>query len=206
MNLDKYILYLDGQLSPARFLHSLGVMKVMEELAPIYQIDRQEAVLAGLVHDAGKELDQVHMEQLAQELGYKLQCPEDRDPLFLHGPASALIAQHMLGIDSPVILEAVYRHSYVGNSPARSAVFCWCLRFADILEPGRDWEDVHHRLKPLVYSGNLVDSALALMDWLIPFLLSAGIRPHPRQYLLRKELLQYIQEKHKAGTDPSVPV
>ena len=73
--------YLEVHLTPARFLHSLGVMKVMEELAPIYQVDRDAAVLAGLVHDAGKELDQVHMEQLAQELGHEFQCPEDRDPV-----------------------------------------------------------------------------------------------------------------------------
>jgi len=206
MTLDKYMQYLEVHLTPARFLHSLGVMKVMEELAPIYQLDRDAAVLAGLVHDAGKELDQVHMEQLAQELGHEFQCPEDRDPLFLHGPASAYVAQHRLGIDTPVILEAVYRHSYVGNGPARSAVFCWCLRFADILEPGRDWEDVHHRLKPLVYSGSLVGSALALLDWLIPFLLSTGNQPHPRQYRLHNELLQYIQEIHNTGSNRSVPV
>ena len=37
IDIDPYIAFAEHQLTPQRFTHSLGVMQVMSELAPIYR-------------------------------------------------------------------------------------------------------------------------------------------------------------------------
>lgn len=203
---DPYISYLASHLTPARLQHSLGVMRVMQELASIYGLDSITAQTAGLLHDAGKELTQGQMIEIARAIHFPLIIPSDRDPLFLHGPASAYVAAHDLGIDDPLILEAIFRHSFIGTGQVQSPVFCWCLRFADFLEPGRDWDEAHDRLQPLIYSGNMAEAALGLMDWLIPFLQSMQLAPHPGQFVLRQKLLQYLEDGTNEVRFDQIPV
>jgi HD superfamily phosphohydrolase YqeK len=52
----RYTPFLKQLLTPNRLRHSYGVMQVMQELAPIYALDPKKALLAGLLHDAAKEL------------------------------------------------------------------------------------------------------------------------------------------------------
>jgi predicted HD superfamily hydrolase involved in NAD metabolism len=186
--LDTYLTYLAQRLTPARMQHSLGVMQVMDTLAPVYGLDPIAAHIAGLVHDAGKELSRARMVTIAQAMHFPLEDPGDRDPLYLHGPCSAYVAQHEMGINDLLVLEAIFRHSYVGDGPARSPVFCWCLRFADMLEPGRDWDALRNRLQPLVFAGRMGEAAHEMMDWLVPFLESLDVIPHPSQRALQRKL------------------
>ena len=43
-------------LSEKRYLHSIGTMKLAEELAKQYHVNPEEAALTGLAHDMAKEL------------------------------------------------------------------------------------------------------------------------------------------------------
>jgi predicted HD superfamily hydrolase involved in NAD metabolism len=190
MTSDSHLAYLTRNLTLARMEHSLGVMRVMEALAPIYDLDPTAARIAGLVHDAGKELPMAQMVAIAQTMHFPLDEPGNRDPLYLHGPCSAYIAQHEMGINDPLILEAIFRHSYAGNGPVHSTVFCWSLRFADMLEPSRDWTDLRELLHPLAFSGRMAEAALALMNWLFPFLERIGVPPHPNEWMLQHRLAQ----------------
>ena len=54
--LDAYRRYLQGRLTPGRYAHSLGVMRVMGDLAPVYGLDPGRATVAGLLHDAAKDM------------------------------------------------------------------------------------------------------------------------------------------------------
>lgn len=184
--------YLKARLSPARLQHSLGVMQVMADLAPIYGLDPSAARLAGLAHDAGKELTDAQMLEIAGRMHLPLEHPSDRHPLYLHGPCSAYVAEHAMGITDPLIVEAIAHHAYMLEGPARSPVFCWCLRFADLLEPGRDWDDMRSRTQPLIYGGKMTEAALELVEWLVPFLESVGVTPHPRQVALRGRIAAYL--------------
>lgn len=186
--------YLEQRLTPARLQHSLGVMGVMDALAPIYGLDPQAARLAGLAHDAGKELPRAQMLEIAESLDLSLNHPADRDELFLHGPASAYVAQHRMGITDPLVLEAICYHSYMLDGPVQSPAFVWCLRFADLLEPGRDWVAMKERTAPLVYGGRLAEAAYALTDWLVPFLEGVGVLSHPRQVRLIEQLREHLAQ------------
>lgn len=146
------------------------------------------------------------MISIAAELNLPLVHPADRDPLYLHGPASAYVAQHELGIDDPLILEAIFRHSYVGDGPVQSPVFCWCLRFADMLEPGRDWDGLRQQMQPLIYAGQMGLAAHRLMDWLVPFLEGVGENPHPHQRELQRQLAEWYANGSAGLPNHELPV
>jgi len=206
MTFDRYYAYLAQCLTPERIQHSLGVMQVMDALAPLYGLDPAAAHIAGLVHDAGKELPLARMFSIAQSFGLPLNDPTDRDPLYLHGPISAYVAQHEMGIDDPLILEAIFRHSYMGVGSVQSPVFCWCLRFADMLEPGRDWDDLRKRLQPPVFAGRMGEAAHELMRWLIPFLESIDVIPHPSQRVLQHKLALLFGDGASGMPNDQLPV
>ncbi len=49
-DLARYLAFLRGLVSPPRLRHSIGVMRVMGDLAVIYRLDEREALEAGLLH------------------------------------------------------------------------------------------------------------------------------------------------------------
>ena len=206
MAIDSYLIYLTQCLTPARLHHSVGVMQVMDALAPLYGLEPAAAHIAGLVHDAGKELPFAQMISIAQEIHFPLDEPVNRDPLYLHGPCSAYVVQHELGIDDPLVLEAISRHTYVGDGPVQSPVLCWCLRFADMLEPGRDWYDLRDRLQPLVFTGRMGTAAHEMMEWLMPFLESMDVTPHPTQRALQGKLAQLFASGVVVVPNDQLPV
>ena len=186
--LDDYMAFAEHQLTPQRFKHSLGVMQVMGELAPIYDLEKTNAMIAGILHDIAKEFTSDKLIKLAGEYKLVLCTEYDRIPLFLHGPVGACyLAQKFEKID-PMILEAISRHSYFGEGAAVWPVFCWCLRFADLLEPSRDWEKLKNQLKPVVYSGAMAEAAYLLMRWIIPFHEAELISVHPNMQRVLDQL------------------
>jgi predicted HD superfamily hydrolase involved in NAD metabolism len=187
-DVDDYIAFAEHQLTPQRFKHSLGVMQVMSELATIYNLNRTTAMTAGILHDIAKEFTPDHLLKLARENKIPFRSEYDKIPLFLHGPVGACYIAQQLGISDSLILDAISRHSYFGDGVALLPSFCWCLRFADILEPSRDWEGLKSQLKPFVYSGEIRKAAHLLMRWIIPFHESVSLPVHPNIRRLVQEL------------------
>ena len=194
-DVDHYIAFAEDRLTPQRFKHSLGVMQVMSELAIIYSLNQTTAMTAGILHDIAKEFTSEDLLKFAGENKIPLRTEYDMFPLFLHGPAGARYVALQLGVTDPVTLDAISRHSYFGDGTALSAPFCWCLRFADILEPTRDWKEFKSQLKPFVYSGEIREAAYLLMNWLIPFHESMSLPVHPNMRRLLQELSASLSEK-----------
>ena len=132
----QYLPFLKKVLTSHRLEHSLGVMSVMGEIAPIYGQNREMSEIIGILHDAAKDLPQKAWQQLVIEGGIQQQfeCEQDYN-MYLHGPVGAYFVQKELGITDPLILEAISTHTSYGNSRYYNHPICWCLRFADILEP-----------------------------------------------------------------------
>jgi predicted HD superfamily hydrolase involved in NAD metabolism len=178
MNTEDYTDYLECILTPHRFQHSLDVMEVMGELAEVYQLDRTQAMTAGLLHDAAKDLEPEQLLALAEEARIEFRHPCERLPVYLHAPVSAYLVSKELGITDSLILDAISTHSYFGVGDNFDGPFSWCLRSADLVEPGREWKGVK-RLRSVVYAGRLEEAALLQCSWLIKFLPEIGIPVHP---------------------------
>jgi predicted HD superfamily hydrolase involved in NAD metabolism len=186
---ERYLPFLSRLLTPQRLQHSLGVMQVMGELAEIYSLDHTRATMTGLLHDAAKDLEPEQQIALAEEAGIELCHPCERNPLYLHGPVGAYLISGELGITDPLILDAIATHTYYDNGADFSTPFFWCLRFADVLEPGRrwDWEGLDE-FRDAAYAGLMEKAALLHSEWLIGWLPEIGLPVHPNMIKCFQEL------------------
>jgi len=82
----EYIPFLVNVLTLSRLRHSLGVMQVMGELAEICHLDRTQALLAGLLRDAAKDLSVERQLALAEEAQIEFHHDCERHPVYLHAP------------------------------------------------------------------------------------------------------------------------
>ena len=178
--------YLKMRLTPRRFEHSLGVMNTIEELAPIYNLDREQAMLAGLLHDAGKDLSEDQWMSLVRDDERLLLDSKEYDyHHYLHGPVGAILVQRDLRIEDQEVLESIATHGYYGRWEVFNSPLSWCLRFSDILEPGRDWsnnrwiKDLVSPLRDAAYGGYLSEGALMITRHLVEWYETEGIAVHP---------------------------
>jgi predicted HD superfamily hydrolase involved in NAD metabolism len=118
-------------ISHRRYIHSLGVENTAAELALRYGLDVNQAALAGLLHDCGKDLRKEVRGDLEYLLGeYR---GEKSDALY-HAPLGADIAQQIFGIDDPEILSAIKKHTLGGPGMTDLEKIVY---LADFFEPGR---------------------------------------------------------------------
>lgn len=140
-----YLAHLEAVLTPARLRHSLGVMQVMTALAEVYGLDREQAGLTGLLHDAAKDLTPDQQAEMARAAGFVPANEAERDyNIYGHGPVGAYYVRAVMGVTDPLLLDAVAAHTFMpipGGEARFHAPLCWCLRFADLLEPNRDWDE-----------------------------------------------------------------
>jgi predicted HD superfamily hydrolase involved in NAD metabolism len=184
--MDRYLPFLRSLLTPSRLQHSLGVMRVMAELTPIYSLDRAQAMTAGLLHDAARELSNEHQLALAEEAGIELCDPCEQHPVYLHAPVGAYLVAKELGVTDRLVLDAIAAHSYAGNGHNFDAPLSQCLRFADILAPSQEWQGMK-KLKRVVYARRTEEAALLQCGWLIEYFQEKRVPVHPnlaRQYRL----------------------
>ena len=64
---EHYLKFLKKVITPKRLQHSLGVMKVMGQLAEVYEFDQEKARTIGILHDAAKDLSPTMQKQLVDE-------------------------------------------------------------------------------------------------------------------------------------------
>ena len=165
----------------------MGVMHVMNELAEIYSLEPTKAAVAGLLHDAAKDLEPVQQIALAEGAGIELRYPCERHPQYLHGPLSAHLASEECGVTDGLILDAIWTHTFYGDGVNLDRTFAWCLRFADLLAPSREWVG-QRRLKAVVYAGEMEQAALLQSGWVIEFFPEVGIPIHPNLERVFREL------------------
>jgi len=68
MDGDQYLPFLKHVLTSKRLEHSLHVRLVMGELAKVYGLVQKQALVAGLLHDAAKDLDESEWKKLVAEV------------------------------------------------------------------------------------------------------------------------------------------
>lgn len=119
--IDRHLLYgkrmvtrLSTTLSPSRYAHTLNVAALAESLARRWGADPSKALLAGLLHDAGRRFRPHELARFARRR--RLAVPERAiilrlDPMLLHAYASADIARHEFGVREPEVLKAIRRHT-----------------------------------------------------------------------------------------------
>jgi predicted HD superfamily hydrolase involved in NAD metabolism len=127
--------YARERLSDKRYAHTLRVAETIERLAKLHGLDPEGSRLAGLLHDAAREIDKEELLRIAEEDGLSVGDFERERPILLHGPVAAKLAGEDLGVEDGEILDAVRVHTTgePGMGPLALALFV-----ADKIEPGRE--------------------------------------------------------------------
>ncbi|UUX34200.1 bis(5'-nucleosyl)-tetraphosphatase (symmetrical) YqeK [Fundicoccus culcitae] len=132
------LMKLKNQISPKRYEHVLGVEETSLKLAQRYNVEREKASIAALLHDYAKEMDHEQMLNLA--------CKYWDEPMLLnasgeiwHGFAAAQIAKDEFHVTDKSILTAIAGHT-IGWFEMDDLFKV--LYLADYTESGRDFPGV----------------------------------------------------------------
>ncbi len=152
-----YKSFLKNYIKKERYDHCVSTADFMKKHAGIYNIDKNKAYLAGLLHDLAKEQDNSRMLELSETFKSRKIIDinyfdfKKEHVFLLHGVASAEIMYSVLDIRDEEILEAVCSHTLGGKNIGLLSKFTF---MADYCEPLR----THHLSKEihdiLVYEKN----------------------------------------------------
>ena len=118
-------------ISHKRYMHSLGVEKTAAELARRFDLNVEQAAMAGLLHDCGKDLRKEVRGELADILkGF----PSEQDDALYHAQLGAVIAERVFDVTDPEILSAIAKHTLGGPGMTDLEKIVY---LADFFEPGR---------------------------------------------------------------------
>jgi len=116
---DKIITYLEKHLDRARYKHTLGTCKIVRELAKRNNVPEAKAMIAGLLHDAGKGYKKPEMVKYVAKHRVKVPYKKlviEHNPSLLHSYISADIAKRKFGIKDNGILKAITLHTLGGEN------------------------------------------------------------------------------------------
>lgn len=180
---------LSQNLSAKRFRHSLGVSESAAELAVRYGADIDKARLAGLLHDCGRAVPSNHLLPTAAAFGIVVSDVEYCQPVLLHAPVGACMAQAEYGVADQQILKAIALHTTGGPNMSKLDKIIY---LADFIEPGRSFPGVD-RLRSLAFA-DLDAAMIAAYDESVAYMLEQGVLIHPASIEGRNFLLQQRQK------------
>ena len=156
--------------------HSVGTQKFAEELADIYNVDREKAAVAGLAHDCAKSLNS--KETLLQAHRYRIPMDEimSAQPALLHAPVGAKLAQIELGISDNEVLGAIEVHCMGARD---MSLLDRILYVADASEPNRNHPGAE-RIRGLACGGDLDVALLEAMEIKIGYVMKRKLMLHPQ--------------------------
>ena len=130
---------LKKSLSSHRYTHVLGVAAAARELADRYGCDADTAEVAGLLHDAAKQLPLPDMQALAEKSFPVLPAPILANGGLLHGYAAVTIARERYGITDQALLGAIAHHT---TGAEQMSTLEKIIFLADYIEVNRDFDGV----------------------------------------------------------------
>mgnify|MGYP001770848924 CR=1 FL=1 len=164
---------------PERLAHILRVAELARRIARANGLDGERAYLAGILHDAARDLPPERLFELAPP-----EIPLEREhPKSLHGRAGRRLAEDW-GVSDPEVLEAIEGHVY-GVDPAYPIAMA--VYVADVSEPGRG---VNAEIRERALAGDLLGAYREAVETKLRYLESRGIPPHPRTFLAHQKLAQ----------------
>ena len=133
--------WLKAHLKPNRYLHSVKVAEQCSLLSDIYEVPAEQAVQAGILHDAGKGFSGAELIAFCKEHNIKVPFFEDIcrfEPSLLHSYVSAWLAKHEFGVKDKEVLNAISEHT-LGS--LHMSTLSKILFVADISSKDRKYKD-----------------------------------------------------------------
>lgn len=135
------------KLPPKLYEHCAGVADTAVKLAKLLGVDEEKASLAGWLHDCARDYTTADLLAFARIHGIEADKYALAQPILLHGPVGAVLAQTW-GISDSEVLSAIRNHTlgYPGISLLEQIIYV-----ADKIEPNRNYPGIDE-LRTLTYS------------------------------------------------------
>lgn len=117
-----------------RFEHTLGVEYTAACLAMRYDVDIENARVAGILHDCAKTISDDKLIELCKKYDIPVSEVEYNSPYLLHGKVGSLIAKKKFKIESEDILNAIANHT---TGRPNMSMLEKIIFVSDYIEPGR---------------------------------------------------------------------
>lgn len=171
-------------LDHKRFQHSINVMDEAEKMAIHYGADAKKAIIAGLLHDCGKNCSGTRMTEFLEFVGHTPDTIEKIHPKLLHGLAGTCIAEREYGVDDAEILSAIRWHTTGKEEMTKLEKIIFV---ADYIEIGRVFPEVV-RLREVAWH-DLDEAVLMCADLTISHIIRKGGLIHPNTLNTRNEMV-----------------
>jgi len=156
--------------------------------------DTEKAEVAGLFHDACKNLPHGEMNELIGSCGLDPRYKDD--PNLAHSKLAACILRDLFHVDDEDILNAISFHT---TGRANMSLLEKIIYAADATEPGRKYKDAK-RLNRLCYQ-NLDLACLEILQWNIDLLNERGIYPDKDTIEARDWFLKILGQDRMSDCD-----
>jgi len=126
---------MEKSLDPKRFEHTLGVAYTAAALAMCNQVNTEEAIVAGLLHDCAKGLSNDKRLSICLKRNMSVSEVERRNPSLLHAKVGSIMAMEEYDVEDMDIIQTIMNHTTgrPGMSVLEKIIFV-----ADYMEPGRN--------------------------------------------------------------------
>ena len=131
------------RLSEKRFYHSTCVSKRCQEFAKIYEVNEEEARLAGMAHDIAKEMTHEEKIKYCNDNNIEIDDVERKSPGLLHAKVGADIAKKEFGFND-TMTNAIANHT---TGKKGMDTLSKILYIADFTSDDRPYEDKDYFLE-----------------------------------------------------------
>ncbi len=171
-----------------RIKHSIRVKETALQLYKLWGGNKQVLVYAALLHDIARDLSIEKLIKIAEKNGYRIDKIEAENPIILHAPIGAIIAEKDFGITDKNILNCIKYHTTGRASITLNEAIIY---LADFIEPGRDFEDAK-KVRKIAFA-DLKEAVIRETILNVAYLMNARVPIHPKTIemfnsLLKKEL------------------
>ena len=145
-----FINKIKGYMNEKRFIHSLSTAKLSYEIAKANHLkDAHKALIAGLLHDIGKDMPMNKQKKIMVE-----HFPEfvNYPPVIYHQFIGSFLAEKDFEITDSVILDAIKYHTTANSGMTEVGIIVHC---ADKIEPTRNFDSKNliNKLKSSLIDG-----------------------------------------------------
>lgn len=194
----RVLAWLEANLSPHRYQHSVGVGQTARALAERFGGDADRAELAGLLHDVAREWPAARLLEAGRDAGLAIDYMAQMAPMpCLHGPVGAGLARDAFGVADEALLQAIAHHT-MGRE--RMTLDEKILFVADAIEPNRGEADYLADIREAA-EADLDRACRRAYDHTFAFLLRTGQPIHPDAARGRNWLIYCERHPAKAAGD-----
>lgn len=178
---------LKQELDKERYAHTMGVMYTAAALAMVHEVDLEQAMYAGLLHDCAKCIPNEDKLQLCKKYGIPIRDSERRCPFLLHAKLGAYFAEHKYKIDDTMILHAIQTHT---TGEPEMNTLDKIIYIADYIEPNRKMVSNLPAIRKLAFE-DLDKAMLKILGDTLAYLKEKGGELDP----LTMQTYEYYEQK-----------